>query len=256
MGFLGRLFSGSKPSDAAIGAAVLLSERTPVDLDEVARRLASRGREVGWENGLLTLGDVQVTILQGLPAMPAPLLDELASSAWWWEDAKEACRGHAQVVAVQVAEGRGDRVTRRRAVSDVAALVARVAPAVAVVWNDAAGLYEAPVFCEHVEAAAADEAPTAFWISLRIAEVGRRRVFVSTGLSAFAHREIEIDVPPRNAEDFARVLHDLFRIIVLRGGRMTVGQTLQLSEQLGLRVVEVGASSLPGRPDVIQLAVV
>lgn len=257
MGFLGRMFSGSKPVDGAIGAAVLVRSGERPDLDAVARRVPAVRRE---GDALLFRGPserdepIAVSVLGPLPPMPAALLDELADSAWWWEDARTAVRAHTNVIAVQVEGGRGDRVLRRRAVSAVAAALSH--DALAVVWNDAAGLYEASEFREHVEASSGDEPPTPFWISLRIATAGNRRVFVSTGLRAFDHREIEIEVPPREPEAFAAVLHQLLRIVVVRGGRLSVGDRIPLNEQVALRVVEVAGSSLPGRPDVLHLALV
>lgn len=267
MGFLGRLFRGSK-HDRAIGASVLVRGpstglTSAPDLDVLARRLQARGRKVVREESMLRFSgpserDVPalVAVLGPLPAMPAPLLEELCDSAWWWDQARAECRGHAAVVAVQVAEGKGEPLLRRRAVSEVAAAVARESDGVGVVWSDAAGLYEASTFCELVESSTGDEPPTPYWVSLRIAAVGRRRVFLSTGLSAFGMREIEIEVPPRDPEGFARVLHDVLRVAVTRDRRLSVGQTVRLSETLGLRVVEVAASSLPGRPDVQKLELI
>lgn len=262
MGLFGRLFPGSKQVDPVIGAWVLLSGPAP-ELSEVVRHLRGRGKTVAEDEGRIVVAGpsekdepTRVSMTR-LDPMPAPLLDELVRSAWWWSDAG-SCRGHERVVALQAAEGTGDRLLRRRAVSEVAAAVARLSPTVGVVWTDAAGLYEPEEFCEHVEASSGDHPPTPFWVSLRLLTTSRGQLLVSTGLEAFGSRELEIEASGASAlvdpQQLAAVLHGLIRVMLVKGGVLSVGDKIPLSETVRLHVVEVGASSIPGRRDAFHLS--
>ena len=256
-------FKSGGVKDSAISVAVLVKgarkfadppkagrEEREFSLDALAARLKSRGikaerRDDAPRESLgMRFNDHEMMIAPQFPAVPAGQLLELAEGAWWWPEAHERCRDHSHVVAVGVPAGRGDPLERRRVASEVALAIAREHDAPAILWRDGETLNEPDTFQRALDA----ERPIPLWVAIRVAELASTRFFFSTGMEAFDHREIEMDVPPRESLDQAEMLHTLIGLALRERARLVPGVNLG-----GQLVVSIEASRIPGRRDVVRL---
>jgi hypothetical protein len=246
---------GKGEKDRAISVAVLVNGARELSQDELIASLkkrgikAERGKDAPRESLGMTFNDQPMMIVPEFPAVPPGQLLELCEGAWWWPEAHEKTRNHTHVVAIGVPEGRGDRLERRRLASEVALAIARQHEGAAILWRDGELLYE-PDLAERVLNAAS--LPTPIWISIRVAQHGTTKFFFTTGLEAFEHREIEMDVPPRESLDQAALLHDLMGWALRHRTRLVPGGSIGRTPGERL-VVSIEASRIPGRRDVVRL---
>lgn len=250
----GRLFaSGEK--DRAISVAVLVKGAHEFSAVELTQRLRGRGikAERGEDAPRQSLGmkfnDIPMMLVPEFPAVPPGQLLELGEAAWWWPEAHERCRDHTHVVAIGVPEGRGDKVERRRVASEVALAVARMHASPAILWRDAEALHEPDAFARALDA---EETMARAWISVRVAELAGTKFFFTTGCEAFGHRELEMNVPPRESVDQAHLLQDLLGWAIRHGTRIAPGTTIGRTPEERL-TVSIEGSRIPGRRDVVRL---
>jgi len=246
---------GKGEKDRAVSVAILVKDKRDFSPDELAARLkgrgikAERGKDAPRQSLGMTFNDQPMMIVPDFPAIPAGQLVELSEGAWWWPEALERCREHTHVVALGVPEGRGDRLERRRLASEVALAIARQQEAVGILWRDGECLFEQGL----AERVLNSDAPaTRLWISIRVAQLGTSKFFFTTGLEAFDHRELEMDVPPRESLDQAALLHGLMGWALRNRTRIVPGGTIGRTPDEKL-VVTIEASRIPGRRDAVRL---
>jgi len=245
---------GKGEKDRAISVAVLVKGARQFSPDALAARLKTRGikaepgKDAPRQSFGMIFNDQPMMIVPEFPAVPAGQLVELCEGAWWFPDALETCREHTHVIALGVPEGRGDRLERRRLASEVALAIARETDAVGILFRDGELLYSA----DHAQGELdKDGTPLPLWISIRVAELAGIRFFFTTGLEAFEHREIEMNVPPRESLDHAAFLYDCMTRALRNSTKIIPGGgTFGGKSEL---VVSIEGSRIPGRRDVVRL---
>jgi hypothetical protein len=218
--------------------------------------IADPSPETGIE--LISLNGEKMSVLVVDAPAPAAILQPGPFPNPLWPNATtEAARHKAHIVVI----GLGDPIDRvaalakARAVTLVAAAIARLVPAIGACWVDGANLVKADTFIsitENIGQADANAVP--FWIRLMVARAQPGQngedmtVGATLGLRAFGLREVEyapVSIEPNFIMQHAYSVSDY---LIRSGKSLSSGETIGVTEQIGFAISHADKGNFSSSP--------
>jgi hypothetical protein len=185
---------------------------------------------------MLSLYGVKLSVLVvDTPAPPGVLQSGPFANPLWPNAEKEAARHKAHIVVIGLEDpiDREAAHAKARAVTVVAAALARIVPAIGVSWVDGANLVPAAAFLQmtkDIGSAGANAVP--FWVRIMLARGdngpgGKPTVKAGTlGLRIFGLRELEYAAAPLDPGFLMQHVYSTAEYLLRSGKRLADGETI------------------------------
>lgn len=153
------------------------------------------------------LGNDQAAVALMPVAIPWSDLEGPCATAWWWPEATERMKGHANHVLAALVGDTGNLIQRHITLTHLTALIASHTEALGVYWGGGRLVHDPQVFVEQAQNISPERLPLHLWIDFRVEpnDDGTYRLY-TTGMGALGLMEIEIPrsrKPPAEVYDFA-----------------------------------------------------
>ncbi len=171
---------------------------------------------------------------------PGPFLNPL-----WPNAAVEAARHKAHIVIIGLDDpaDRKAALAKARAVTLLAAAIARLVPAIGVSWADGANLVKAEAFIEMTKTIGQPDANAVpFWVRVMMAEGpstarGEQTIAAGTlGLRIFGLRELEYAPGPLDPEFLMQHAYSVSEYLLRSGKRLRDGETIGVEGHTGFAI--------------------
>jgi hypothetical protein len=263
--------TNSERTKAQFTAALLLEK--PVNpsfgqLQAELKRVAPNAVLEGWDGPIdpaedpgiemLSLDGVKLSVLVVDTPAPAGVLQSGPFANPLWPNAeKEAARHKAHIVVIGLEDpiDREAAHAKARAVTVVAAALARIVPAIGVTWADGANLVPAAAFLQmtkDIGGAGANAVP--FWVRIMLARGengpdGKPTVKAGTlGLRIFGLRELEYAAAPLDPGFLMQHAYSIAEYLLRSGKRLADGETIGVEGEARFAVSLADAGDFVSSP--------
>lgn len=207
---------------------------------------------------MLSLNGEKLSVLAVDGPAPAAVLQSGPFANPLWPNAEKEVahhKAHIVIVAFQDPIDRDAALVKARAVTLLAAVIARLVPAVGVTWADGANLVRAAAFAEmtkNIGQPGANAVP--FWVRIMLARGeagpgGKPTMKAGTlGLRIFGLRELEYAPAPLDPGFIMQHAYSTSEYLLSSGKRLADGETIGVGGQAGFTVSHADAGDLVSFP--------
>jgi Domain of unknown function (DUF4261) len=163
--------------------------------------------------------------------MPKPIpweeMEGPCATAWWWPEAADAMRDHAQHAIVFLAGDEGDSASRHVDLTHLTAAVAETTDSVGIYWGGGTVVHKPEHFIDEAKQLSHGDVAPHLWIDMRLEQNDDESYrFFTTGMSQFDKPEIEIEHTEKPPQDVLEFCHDMVHYILSQDKSIGEGETV------------------------------
>jgi hypothetical protein len=261
----------SAPTKAQFTAALLLERPVKLSFGQLQaelKRIAPQAVLEGWDGPIdpatdpgiemLSLNGEKLSVLVvDAPAPPAVLQPGPFANPLWPNAEKEAANHKAHIVVIGLEDpiDRDAALAKARAVTLLAAAIARLVPAIGATWADAANLVRAAAFTEMTKSIGQPGGNAVpFWVRIMLARGdagpgGKPTTKAGTlGLRIFGLRELEYAPAPLDPGFILQHAYSTSEYLLSSGRRLADGETIGAGGQAAFAISHADAGDFVSFP--------